>query len=384
MHTPERLRMKPLLREFSRFISFLFVVFFFVTNEDFVNAHEVLCRRCGATITKSANALASDSTPPSNGKDIPIVLEDDTASDAMKKVSRLSNRVGQTFDVALFRTAQVKTVPTTRSIQDSFFPGYAWRVAECPVCGAFLGWSFDRPAHCHSDPHDMPDTSSGSQPALPVRAVANEANVDVGAILNQVFATSCLTKTSSWWHVEYCYKKHVVQYHMDAQMKRNPEWSLGKFSHERDTGESSAVESKVKRQVEQEFINGQRCDETNSPRSSTVSLTCCAQYHLGASLHQAPFIASVREPVLCKYEIVICVPELCAIPGFAPKPKEPATSTTSTSPTNDDAVCASGNPPKGSPRWFYGFDWSALIEESSSDMTWTRTVRPMVGTGSLM
>lgn len=36
--------------------------------------------------------------------------------------------------------------------EHSWFPGYAWRLAVCPQCGAHVGWSFETPHQ--SDRHD--------------------------------------------------------------------------------------------------------------------------------------------------------------------------------------------------------------------------------------
>ncbi|XP_022788151.1 uncharacterized protein LOC111328060 isoform X3 [Stylophora pistillata] len=35
------------------------------------------------------------------------------------------------------------TCPQTAFEEHSWFPGYAWRVAVCPQCGAHMGWSFE-------------------------------------------------------------------------------------------------------------------------------------------------------------------------------------------------------------------------------------------------
>ena len=364
---------------------FIFACFQIIANCRIIDAHEVLCRRCGATITKLQNALKEEDTPPTNGESHEIQLDEDLGD--VKKLVRLSNGVGQTFDLALFRTAQVKTIPATRSIKDSFFPGYAWRVAECPVCGAFLGWSFDRPAHCHHQETSVTTTTTTADQSKVSAKTNEESHVDIDAILNKAFAFTCLTKSLGYWNVEWCHKKHVTQFHIPGPtLQRNPEYSLGQFDSVVDTGADGKLQPGTRRQIEQKFKNGQKCDETSTGRSSIVTLMCCAQYHNSANLHQSAFIASFREPFICMYELVVCVPELCAIPDFVPKAQSTSASvsTHAQTATSDDAVCASGAPPAKSPRWFYGFDWSALVCEKSSDMSWTRTLRPMLGTGSLM
>lgn len=51
------------------------------------------------------------------------------------------NPHGHVFEVGCFATAHVRSIgPASHFF--SWFPGYAWRVALCPGCGAHLGWAY--------------------------------------------------------------------------------------------------------------------------------------------------------------------------------------------------------------------------------------------------
>ncbi|XP_022788152.1 protein cereblon homolog isoform X4 [Stylophora pistillata] len=67
-----------------------------------------LCRRCGQDITVVANL----------------------------------NNLGQHFELITVTSANVKSLGEAFE-EHSWFPGYAWRVAVCPQCGAHMGWSFE-------------------------------------------------------------------------------------------------------------------------------------------------------------------------------------------------------------------------------------------------
>lgn len=38
--------------------------------------------------------------------------------------------------------------------EHSWFPGYAWRLAVCPQCGAHMGWTFEHPHQNDDKPQD--------------------------------------------------------------------------------------------------------------------------------------------------------------------------------------------------------------------------------------
>lgn len=356
-------------------------VFLWLVGAVAVAGHEILCRRCGAVISDHEHLLTEDQSPPYYSGELKAVAKDQS-QDGIEQVREVTNAVGQSFEVALFKNAAVNSVYHTKSIQDSFFPGYAWQIAECPHCKSFVGWSFDRPSHCHAQ-------------------VPSEADIvmteSAETVLNRVFARhqnhGCLLKASGYWTMEFCFQKEVTQFHVESAKSRNrdPSYSLGTFTTTREIKADSEMSFHIpgslgaRRYVEQKFENGQKCDETGNSRSSTAILICCVNYHHSLGPINTMFLATIREPALCQYELVVCIPELCPIPGFEPKP--PATLASSTEEDSgsltDDKICSSGIPPETCPSKFYALDWSSLIAEDSADILWTRTIEPILGTGQL-
>jgi hypothetical protein len=74
------------------------------------------------------------------------VLTDD---DARISVSGAHVHVFRNPSAIDYRIGCFSDAPGCRGIGDfstvwTWFPGWAWRVAECANCGAHLGWSFSR------------------------------------------------------------------------------------------------------------------------------------------------------------------------------------------------------------------------------------------------
>ena len=67
------------------------------------------------------------------------------------------NPHGHTFRMMMVVTARVTLEPTFQVVvEDSWFEGYGWTVAQCPRCYRFIGWRFDwvgaeRPSHVRFD-----------------------------------------------------------------------------------------------------------------------------------------------------------------------------------------------------------------------------------------
>ena len=53
-----------------------------------------------------------------------------------------TNPHGLTFDIGCFREAPGCAALGEATTEFTWFPGYAWRIADCAKCGAHLGWSF--------------------------------------------------------------------------------------------------------------------------------------------------------------------------------------------------------------------------------------------------
>jgi len=152
----------------------------------------------------------------------------------------------------------------------------------------------------------------------------------------QALRGQCLTaQKDAWWSFQVCHWQEVRQFHpvtpaeavglgvaVDSSGQlRHPEmdWSLGKFVSAAlgrpVSGRSAQVHS---------FDGGQLCDETGGGRRARVQYTCAALPAIsanGGALH----VVSIEEPSVCQYELLVHVPELCALPEFSAAVAAPRT-----------------------------------------------------------
>ncbi|EGB08968.1 hypothetical protein AURANDRAFT_63519 [Aureococcus anophagefferens] len=138
---------------------------------------------------------------------------------------------------------------------------------------------------------------------------------------------SCAYLNQGWWTYEWCHRRHVRQFHLEAQA-RSPEWSLGDYTRteleDDDGGAASSVDAAgseaLSRAVDVFDVGGQRCDETGTGRSSTVHFRCCDGPKPGKATKgkrkraagAEAFITSVDEVALCSYAFAVCSPSLCS------------------------------------------------------------------------
>jgi len=66
------------------------------------------------------------------------------------------------------------------------------------------------------------------------------------------------------------------------------------------------------------LFNGTHCDETNDGRETTVTYVCAPNFANEHDTSSKQFIASVTETSVCKYDIVIETPVVCAHPRLLP------------------------------------------------------------------
>lgn len=116
----------------------------------------------------------------------------------------------------------------------------------------------------------------------------------------------CLTVKRGWWTYEFCFRKHVVQFHDGP--KRTSETLLGFFQSEYNWDNFSETLQRPKYHS-QFYSNGTICDLTNLPRKTEVQFIC------GDT--QLFHILSVEEPETCVYLLKISTPSLCANSHFA-------------------------------------------------------------------
>lgn len=80
----------------------------------------ILCTRCGNTITHRDQRIAV------NGA----------------HAHTCTNPHGLTFHIGCFREAPGCAAFGEATAKFTWFPGYAWRIADCAKCGTHLGWLF--------------------------------------------------------------------------------------------------------------------------------------------------------------------------------------------------------------------------------------------------
>lgn len=83
-------------------------------------AERLFCVRCGHAITDRSRQIAV------NGA----------------HAHTCTNPHGLTFHIGCFREAPGCTASGEATVKFTWFPGYAWRIADCAKCGMHLGWLF--------------------------------------------------------------------------------------------------------------------------------------------------------------------------------------------------------------------------------------------------
>ncbi|XP_074785582.1 protein OS-9 isoform X2 [Athene noctua] len=143
----------------------------------------------------------------------------------------------------------------------------------------------------------------------------------VAELLRPMAAAPCLVKTKDWWTYEFCYGKHIQQYHVEELEIKGDILFLGYYQSAFDWDDETAKASKqhrLKRYHSQNYVNGSRCDLTGRAREAEVRFLC----EEGAG----DYIARVDEPQSCSYVLTVHTTRICHHPflrppaGAAPQP----------------------------------------------------------------
>ncbi|XP_042653057.1 protein OS-9 [Tyto alba] len=143
----------------------------------------------------------------------------------------------------------------------------------------------------------------------------------VAELLRPMAAAPCLVKTKDWWTYEFCYGKHIQQYHVEESEIKGDVLFLGYYQSAFDWDDETAKASKqhrLKRYHSQSYVNGSRCDLTGQAREAEVRFLC----EEGA----VDYIARVDEPQSCSYVLTVHTTRICHHPflrppaGAAPQP----------------------------------------------------------------
>ncbi|XP_011381193.1 protein OS-9 isoform X4 [Pteropus medius] len=137
-------------------------------------------------------------------------------------------------------------------------------------------------------------------------------------LLNPMKDAPCLLKTKDWWTYEFCYGRHIQQYHMEDSEIKGEVLYLGYYQSAFNWDDETAKASKqhrLKRYHSQTYVNGSKCDLNGRPREAEVRFLCDE----GAGI-SGDYIDRVDEPLSCSYVLTIRTPRLCPHPLLRPAP----------------------------------------------------------------
>lgn len=135
----------------------------------------------------------------------------------------------------------------------------------------------------------------------------------VAELLRPMAAAPCLLKTKDWWTYEFCYGKHIQQYHVEESEIKGDVLFLGYYHSAFDWNDETAKATKqhqLKRYHSQSYVNGSRCDLTGRAREAEVRFLC----EEGAG----DYIARVDEPQSCSYVLTVHTTRICHHPFLRP------------------------------------------------------------------
>ncbi|XP_026483623.1 endoplasmic reticulum lectin 1 isoform X2 [Vanessa tameamea] len=132
----------------------------------------------------------------------------------------------------------------------------------------------------------------------------------VRAFLN---GENCLNGGTGWWKYEFCYGKHVVQYHVDRAGEKTT-LLLGKYDEQAHLDWIKENRGKAPKPIDQRtsvshfYSGGDVCDKTSKPRQTEVKLKC-----LENSSSPAQVSLYLLEPRTCHYILGVESPLICDI-----------------------------------------------------------------------
>ncbi|ELK35076.1 Protein OS-9 [Myotis davidii] len=168
-------------------------------------------------------------------------------------------------------------------------------------------------------------------------------------LLSPMKDAPCLLKTKDWWTYEFCYGRHIQQYHMEDSEIKGEVLYLGYYQSAFDWDDETAKASKqhrLKRYHSQTYGNGSKCDLNGRPREAEVRVIVISVRAVtvggedevlrkvmksgyeeegkflcdeGAGI-SGDYIDRVDEPLSCSYVLTIRTPRLCPHPLLRPPP----------------------------------------------------------------
>lgn len=143
----------------------------------------------------------------------------------------------------------------------------------------------------------------------------------ISELLKPMEEAPCLIKTKNWWTYEFCYGKHIQQYHIEESEIKGDILYLGYYQSAFDWDNETAKASKqhkLKRYHSQSYVNGSKCNLNGKPREAEVRFLC--------EEGSGDYIARVDEPQSCSYVLTVHTTRICHHPFLRP----PSTATPQT------------------------------------------------------
>ncbi|XP_032993682.1 protein OS-9 isoform X2 [Lacerta agilis] len=147
------------------------------------------------------------------------------------------------------------------------------------------------------------------------------SGLGISELLKPMEVAPCLIKTKDWWTYEFCYGKHIQQYHTEESEIKGDILYLGYYQSAFDWDNETAKASKqhkLKRYHSQTYVNGSKCNLNGKPREAEVRFLC--------EEGSGDYIARVDEPQSCSYVLTIHTTRICHHPFLRP----PSTATPQT------------------------------------------------------
>jgi len=116
-------------------------------------------------------------------------------------------------------------------------------------------------------------------------------------------AGKCLYKMEHWWNYEFCFGKHVKQYHI-PQQGEIIQYFLGLYK------EGETKFSLYPNYVSETYKSGTICDLTGKPRQIEIRYRC---------VNEVNFISQWKETSSCHYVLYIDTYLLCSHPAYKPQ-----------------------------------------------------------------
>ncbi|XP_053311748.1 protein OS-9 isoform X2 [Spea bombifrons] len=139
------------------------------------------------------------------------------------------------------------------------------------------------------------------------------SGLGISDLLKPMEAAPCLIKTKDWWTYEFCYGKHIHQYHVEESEVKGDILYLGNYQSEFDWNNETAKASKhhrLKRYHSQMYVNGSKCDLNGKSRETEVRFMC--------EEGSGDYIARVDEPQSCTYVLTVHTTRICHHPFLRP------------------------------------------------------------------